>query len=199
MSWDPVQEPTVHSCHVPLVSSNLWQFLVFPYFSWLWCFWRVWSDVLWNVSPLGFVWCFLMIRLGLWIWGGKYHRGEGHHIRRQKMSTRLIPGDGNLVKVVFDKLFHSIVPTFIATLFLKDFFSDQPNMWCFSTPILQLSDINRMSNNSIQFWHQSPESVDTQGTWSTGLPPLRYQLGCPHSGQPLQLQWFSWPLPHQVR
>lgn len=166
MSWDPVQEPTVHSCHVPLVSSNLWQFLVFPYFSWRWCFWRVWSDVLWNVPPLGFVWCFLMIRLGLWILGGKYHRGEGHHIRRQKMSTRLIPGNGNLVKVVFDKLFHSLVPTFITTLYSWKTFS-QTNQICDVFPHQFSSFLTSTGCPTIQF----NSDTNPQSQWT---PKVKY-------------------------
>lgn len=29
-----------------------------------------WSDSLSTISIFGFVWCFLLMRLGLWVWGG---------------------------------------------------------------------------------------------------------------------------------
>ena len=37
----------------------------------LWCFWKVVSDYLWNVSQFGFPWDFLMIKFGLCILGAK--------------------------------------------------------------------------------------------------------------------------------
>ena len=36
-----------------------------------WCFWKVVSDYLWNVSQFGFPWDFLMIKFGLCILGAK--------------------------------------------------------------------------------------------------------------------------------
>ena len=45
----------------------------FPCLSWLWYFWWVLTSQ--NASQLGYVWCFLMVRLRLCIWGQEDHKG----------------------------------------------------------------------------------------------------------------------------
>lgn len=62
-----------------------------------------WSGILQNVSQIGFVWCFLMIRLRLRVFWEKYTVAEPfslHYIRQRKMSMWLITGDVNLGPLV---------------------------------------------------------------------------------------------------
>lgn len=66
-----IPDLVVRSPYSPLMCDS---FPIFPHFPWPWQLWR--SNVLQIVPPFGFVWCFLMMRPGLKVWGKNSAEGN---------------------------------------------------------------------------------------------------------------------------
>ena len=82
--------------------------------------WSVYSA---ECSSIEFLWCFLMLRLGFWIWGNKRIEVKRpfslYHVRGLVISTWCFTGDAlfdHLLKVVSARFFLSEVTNFLFTL-----------------------------------------------------------------------------------
>lgn len=120
VSFFPLRSNSVHhalcNCCISSVLSNLWHdmFLVFPCFSWPCQFKKFLARHILDCSSIWISWCFLMIRLVLWIWGEERHRDAEQFSlgdsRGYLLSAWLITGDnlGRLDTVLSARFFHYI-------------------------------------------------------------------------------------------
>jgi len=94
--WVPGHEPRSHMAfsHVSSISLLCKTFSIFLCLSWPWQFWRTQVSYFVQSPSTGSVWCFLMVRLGLWVLEKMPQSSE---VLGSMISTWLLTGEGLVV------------------------------------------------------------------------------------------------------